>query len=212
MKKYIVYNICFLLFLLLLPFGISSCLPPPVDEFDDTENGVVLEKTDKVTALTPDSTVVVMTWNIRFGIGRGPWFGDACGYKVVYNSDEVLRNLQLLVDRIELIRPDILLLQEVDINSNRSGYTDQFTWLLNHTYFNYASYGSQWKAQFIPSDGLGRLQEVNAIYSRWPITECTRTQLALRKDQIAIEKYFYERCCMVTSKVEIPGFEPLYVV
>ena len=90
MKKYIVYNICFLLFLLLLPFGISSCLPPPVDEFDDTENGVVLEKTDKVTALTPDSTVVVMTWNIRFGIGRGPWFGDACGYKVVYNSDEVL--------------------------------------------------------------------------------------------------------------------------
>ena len=212
MKKYIVYNICFFIFLLLFPIGFQSCIPPLVDVFDDTEKGVILEKADKVTALSPDSTVVVMTWNIRFGIGRGPWFGDACGYKVVYNRDEVLSNLQLLVDRIELIRPDILLLQEVDINSNRSGYTDQFKWLLDHTYFNYAAYGSQWKTQFIPSDGLGRLQEVNAIYSRWPITECTRTQLALRKDQIAIERYFYERCCMVTSKIEIPGFEQLSVI
>lgn len=59
---------------------------------------------------------------------------------------------------------------------------------------------------------IGRLEEVNCVLSRWPITKTTRHQLALRTDQMAIERYFYERCSMVTSRVEIPGFAPLYVV
>ena len=62
------------------------------------------------------------------------------------------------------MKPNILLLQEVDVNSKRSCYIDQLQWLPDHTCFNYAVCGSQWKAQFIPSDGLGRMDEGNAIY------------------------------------------------
>jgi endonuclease/exonuclease/phosphatase family metal-dependent hydrolase len=85
-------------------------------------------------------------------------------------------------------------------------------WLLENTYFNYVVFGSQWKAQFIPSDGLGRMDEENIILSRWPLKDAKRIQLPLRTDQIKIERYFYERCCMVEARVEIPGFEDLYVV
>ena len=191
--------------------GITSC-EPPATGFDDTEDAVYYTRTQLVFAPQPDSSIRVMTWNIRFGIGRGEWFGDACGDKVVYTENEVLEKLQSVVDRINLVKPDILLLQEVDINSKRSAYVDQLRWILDRTDFNYAVYGLQWKAQFIPSDGLGRLHEANAILSRWPIGESTRIQLPLRQDQDALTRYFYERCCMVKAKIEIPEFSAFYAL
>lgn len=195
----------------LLFLGINSC-EPPATGFDDVEDAVYYTRSQAVAVPQADSTVRVMTWNMRFAIGRGEWFGDACGDKVVYSEDEILSKLQSIVDRINEVNPDILLLQEVDINSKRSAYVDQLRWILDRTNFNYAVYGLQWKAQFIPSDGLGRLIEANAILSRWPISDATRIQLPLRQDQISIERYFYERCCMVKARIDIPGVSGFYAV
>ncbi len=205
-KRKIISRIVFILLA-----GIPSC-EPPATGFNDTEDAVFYTRNQLVFAPQPDSSVRVMTWNIRFGIGRGEWFGDACGDKVVYTENEVLEKLQSVVDRINQVKPDILLLQEVDINSKRSAYVDQLRWILDRTDFNYAVYGLQWKAQFIPSDGLGRLHEANAILSRWPIGASTRIQLPLRQDQDALTRYFYERCCMVKAKIEIPGAGAFYAL
>jgi endonuclease/exonuclease/phosphatase family metal-dependent hydrolase len=199
-------------FLPILLFFLQSCIPPLADTFRAVEDGIYLEKNQKVNAPAPDSSVKVMTWNIRFGIGRGPWFGDACGYKVVYSESDVLANLTLIAQKINQVKPDIVLLQEVDIQSTRSAYVDEVQWLLDHTEFNYAVYGSQWKVQYIPSDGLGRMNETNLILSRWPLNEAKRIPMALRTDQIAPEQYLYERCCMVEAKVIIPGFDDFYVI
>jgi endonuclease/exonuclease/phosphatase family metal-dependent hydrolase len=212
MKKTILHKIYFLFILLPVMLILIKSCEMPATSFDEQENASYFEKAQKVDAPEPDSTIRVMTWNIRFGIGRGPWFGDACGYKVIYSADEIMKNMKLIAQKINLVKPDILLIQEVDIKSTRSAYINELSWLLDNTYFNYAVYGSQWKAQFIPSDGLGRMDEGNAILSRWPLSEGIRIQLALRNDQGAAEKYFYERCCMVRAKVEIPGFESFYVV
>lgn len=196
----------------ILLFSFPSCIPPLAHVFDDVEEGIYLEKSSMVSAPAPDSSVKVMTWNIRFGIGRGPWFGDACGYKVVYSEPEVLANMHLIAQKIEELQPDILLLQEVDIQCTRSAYVDQMQWLMDNTYFNYAVYASQWEVGYIPSDGLGRVNETNVILSRWPLKDARRLQMALRTDQILPEKYLYERCCMVEAKVVIPGFQDFYVV
>jgi endonuclease/exonuclease/phosphatase family metal-dependent hydrolase len=201
-------------FILLIPvalFSVHSC-EMPATGFDDEEEAIYYTKDQKSDIPEPDSTIRVMTWNMRFGIGRGPWFGDACGYRVIYSGAEIMENLKTIVDHINLVRPDVLLLQEVDINSTRSAYIDELRWILDHTYFNYAVYGSQWKAQFIPSDGLGRMNEGNAVLSRWPVTEAKRIQLVLRKDQGGLVRYFYERCCMVKAKIEIPDKESFYAV
>jgi endonuclease/exonuclease/phosphatase family metal-dependent hydrolase len=201
----------FILFLPVLLLILRSC-EMPATSFDDEEDAIFYEKREKSVPTQPDSTLRIMTWNIRFGIGRGPWFGDACGYKVTYSKDEIIAKLTAIADRINSVQPDILLLQEVDINSTRSAYVDQLQWLIDHTYFNYAAYGSQWKSQFIPSDGLGRMDEANVVLSRWPITEAKRLQLDLRQDQGGLTRYYYERCCMVKAKISIPGFEDFYAV
>jgi endonuclease/exonuclease/phosphatase family metal-dependent hydrolase len=153
-----------------------------------------------------------MTWNIRFCIGRSPWFGDACGDITVYTKEKITEGLDLIVKKINQISPDVLLLQEVDILSTRSAYVEQMQYILDHTWFNYGAFGSQWKAQFIPSDGLGRMDEGNAILSRWPISNSKRIQLALRNDQSGVVRYFYERCCMVTGIISVPGFKEFSVV
>ena len=198
-------------FLTILVVTCLSC-DKLVTVFDEVENADYLEKAQKASIPAPDSTISVMTWNMRFGIGRGPWFGDACGYKVIYPKDEIMVNLELIAARIKQVKPDILLLQEADIGSTRSAYVDELRWLLANTYFNYCVHGSVWRAQWIPSDGLGRMDESNAIFSRWPLKDYKRIQFALRGDQSSIERYFYERDCMVEARVEIPGFKSSYVV
>lgn len=202
----------FLLIPVILILLLGSSCEMPATNFDEQETAIYYQRKEKIQPPSPDSTVKVMTWNIRYGFARGPWFGDACGYKVIYTKDEILTNLQMIADRINSVKPDILLLQEAEINSTRSAYVNELKWLMDHTYFNYAAYGAQWKAQYVPSDGLGRIEESNAILSRWPISNAKRIQLELRSDQSAVVRYFYERYCMVKAVITIPGFKPFYAV
>lgn len=213
MRQYKVIIAIFLRTLLLsLPLIFTFSCEPLATGFDDTESAQYFHASDMKEVPDTFSVIRVMTWNIRFGAGRIPWFGDACGDRVILKEEEVYASLQAIADRINSIKPDVLLLQEVDLNSKRSCYIDELQWLLDHTYFNYAVYGSQWRSQFIPSDGLGRMDEGNVILSRWKISDAERIQLQLRGDQDKLTRYFYERCCMVTGRIEIPHVDNLYIV
>jgi endonuclease/exonuclease/phosphatase family metal-dependent hydrolase len=98
-----------------------------------------------------------------------------------------------------------LLLQEVDVRSKRGAFIDQVQWLLDHTALRYGVYASQWRADFVPSDGLGAMDDGNAILSRWPLTEGTRIALPLREDQDALTGYFYLRRNLLTAKLSLPA-------
>ena len=185
---------------------------PLVDSFDDVEQGVMYRSKQISDTPTKITKIKVMTWNIRFGAGRLPWFGDSCGDRVILTDEEVLTHLQGIAATINEVQPDILLLQEVDVNSKRSGYLDELQWLLDHTYFNYATYASAWKAQIIPSDGLGKMDMGNAILSRWNIVDAERIQLPLRTDQDALTRYFYLRRNILKAKIEVPGLDDFYAV
>ena len=201
-------KIIFILILPLFSAAINSC-EPLATSFSDVEDAVMYTKSVKVTSPLPDSTLKVMTWNIRFGIGRQPWFGDACGNRTVFNKEEVMPGLEAIVARIEEVKPDILFLQECDVKSNRTAYINELQYILDHSYFNYAAYVSEWKSEFIASDGLGRMDMGLVILSPWPITDAKRINLATRGDQAGIVNYFYLHSCIVTGNVKIPGFKEI---
>jgi len=201
-------KIVFFLFLPLLFTAINSC-EPLATSFGDVEDAVMYTKSAKVTAPLPDSTIKVMTWNIRFGIRRQSWFGDACGDNTVFTKDEVIPGLEGIVSRINEVKPDILFLQECDIKSNRTAYINELQYILDNTYFNYAAYVSEWKSEFIPSDGLGRMDMGLVILSPWPITDAKRINLATRTDQAGIVNYFYLHSCIVSGSIKIPGFKEI---
>ena len=90
-----------------------------VTTFSDTEPAMYY------TASTPNSeefydTLMVMTWNVRFGAARIPWFGDSCGDRVLMTESEVSINMDSIIVFINIEQPDILLLQEVDVSSKTS--------------------------------------------------------------------------------------------
>ncbi len=209
MRKYNLKKLNPLLLLLSGTLLFLSACEPLATSFKDVEDAVMYSKSNKVIPPMPDSTITVMTWNIRFGIGRQPWFGDACGDNTVFKKEEVIPGLEVIVKRIKEVKPDILFLQECDVKSNRTAYIDELQYILDNTYFNYAAYVSEWKSEFIPSDGLGRMDMGLVILSPWPITDAQRINLATRGDQAGIVNYFYLHSCIVSGTLKIPGFKEI---
>ncbi len=185
---------------------------PLVTKFPGEQPAGRYESSVKTEAPENVNSILVMTWNIRFGAAQIPWFGDSCGERVILIREEVLKNLQAIADRINQLQPDIILMQEVDVESKRSAYIDQVQWLLENTHLNYGAYASMWEAQYVPSDGLGRINTGNAILSRWEISETTRIPLTLRDDQDALTRYFYLRRNILKVKTAVPNTEGVYVL
>ena len=188
-------------------FFLLSC-EPFVNEFSDLSEAQMYTASS-LTTVVVNNNPIVMTWNIRFGAARSPFFGDSCGDSVILKKEHVEANMDKVAAKIQEIDPDIILLQEVDIFSKRSGYVNQVQYLLDNTSMNYGCFASVWQADYIASDGIGRMNMGNAILSKYELSEAERIQLRLRTDQSDLVKYFYLRRNIL--KVRIPELD-LYAV
>lgn len=180
--------------------------------FDDVEPAVEYQARELVDTPPPGDELVVMTWNVKFSGGRIDFFFDCHGDRVLMTEDEVLNNLEGLAAKIRQVDPDVLLLQEVDVDSKRVAFVDTLQWLVDHTDLNYGVYASQWRADYIPSDGLGSVDSGNAILSRWPLVDGERVALPLIDDQDALTRYFWLRRNLLRTRVELPRRGNLWVV
>lgn len=160
----------------------------------------------------PGEELLVMTYNVKFAGGRVDFFFDCHGDRALMDEDEVLDHLEGLAAKIRQVDPDIILLQEVDVASKRSAYVDMMQWLLDNTDLNYGVYASHWKADYIPSDGLGPMDSGNAILSRWPLSDAARIPLDLVEEQDGLTQYFWLRRNVLRTRVEVPRYEPVWVL
>jgi endonuclease/exonuclease/phosphatase family metal-dependent hydrolase len=184
-----------------------------VYQFAPEEPGIHYQAARLSPAPNPDpDSIRILNWNIKFGGGRIDFFFDCYGDRVDMTEAEVLENLALLAAKIREVNPDIVMVQEVDVNAQRSAYVDQVQWLLDHTDLNYAVYASQWQVKWVPSNGIGRMNMGNAILSRWPIGPSTRIALPLMAAQDPATRFFYLRRHVLTARLAIPGADSLTVL
>lgn len=137
------------------------------------------------------STLRVMSWNIKYGGGRIDFWFDLWGDRVQMSEAEVNAHLDAMTSLVREIDPDLLLVQEIEVNSRRSAYVNMVRRILESTDLNYAAYFPTWRSKYIPSEGLGRMDLGNAIFSRFPIRNAQRIAQADRTDQDALTAYFY---------------------
>lgn len=156
--------------------------------------------------------VLVMNWNVKFAGGRIDFFFDCYGDRVLMTEEEVMDHLAGLAAKINQVDPDIILLQEVDVDSKRVAFIDMMQYLIDNTQMNYGVYASHWRADYVPSDGLGRMDSGNAILSRWPLEDAERIPLPLIEDQDALTKYFWLRRNILKARVDFPERDSLWVV
>ncbi len=198
------------LFVLMLAFLLIFGCDVFNTTFEDSENAVMYEASTIVESEIP-TNLKVMSWNIKFGGARIDFFFDGWGEEVLMDENLVIENMQAIADYIIQFDPDIVLLQEIDIDSKRSAYVDQLQYLLDETALNYGAYASQWKADFVPSDGIGRMNSGNAIMSKWQITDAERIALPLIEEQDDLTQYFYLRRNILKTKIELDE-EELFVL
>ncbi|MBU1243234.1 endonuclease/exonuclease/phosphatase family protein [Myxococcota bacterium] len=190
--------------LLILLWLLTAC-DPFHTQFDDVEKAHNYRAHELTPVATSTDPLKIVTWNIKYGGGRILFFWECGGSVGNMTKAEVVHNLEGLADKIRELSPDILLLQEADVQSKRSAYVDQVQYLLDHTHLNYGVYASAWKADFIPSDGIGRMDSGNAILSRWPLSNSERIALPLIGNYSFIEKYFYLKRNILKTEVLHPS-------
>jgi endonuclease/exonuclease/phosphatase family metal-dependent hydrolase len=171
--------------------------------FEDLEDARYYRAEKRGPLPAPKAVLRVMNYNVKFGGGRIDFFFDCFGERVLMSKDEVLANLERLAEKIRQVDPDILVVQELDVNSKRAAYVDQMQWLLDHTALDYGVYASQWKADYVPSDGIGAVDSGNGILSKYPLSGAVRIALSLRTDQSELERYFYLKRNLLRAKVEV---------
>ena len=162
-----------------------------------------------VKVATPTDTPValtVMAWNIKYGAARIDFWFDLWGDRVQMTRQEVDGNLANIVALINEVNPDVLMTEEIEINSRRSAYVNMVTTILEGTSLNYAAYFPTWRSKYIPSEGLGRMDLGNAIFSRYPITSATRIAQVDRTDQDPLTRYYYIHRAVGRVVIDV-GFE-----
>ncbi len=192
-------------------FVLGGC-DPFHTTFEDVEDAQTYRAADVKPAPSAATSLRIMNYNVKFGGGRIDFFFDCHGDRVLMSEDEVVTNLTGLAAKIRQVDPDLLVLQEVDVNSKRAAYLDELQWLLDHTNLSYGVYASQWKADYVPSDGIGAVDSGNAILAKYPLLDAERIALSLRGDQSTIERYFYLRRNVLRARLEVPEKGQIWIV
>ena len=156
-----------------------------VDEYKPAavEDAIVLGSSDN--KVKTDTSMRIMTWNLGYG-GLGDnadFFMD--GGKMVITADEkrFFQNLDAIKTEIEKAEPDLLFVQEIDISSSRSFFTDESAYLVNNSYARafdgqYA-YATNIRVSFIPIPipPLGKMESGVEIFTNYKCNSARRVQL-----------------------------------
>jgi len=128
--------------------------------------------------------IKLMTYNVQFFSGRNYVFffdlPDFSGPDFNVKSEDIKKTTKAIANRIIDESPDVLLLQEVDDGSRRTGKKDQLYELLSLLDGQYPYYTSSfyWKATFIPHPKImGSLGMKLSIISKYVIADAKRYDL-----------------------------------
>ena len=212
--RYVLYSLLFLVVFVAI-FALAVIYTDSwVNQFEEEMaievEHIALDSADVTAAPNPD-TLRVMTYNIKFGGARVDFFFDCYGDRVHMQRKEVEQNLQAVAEKIRQYRPHVLLLQEVDIESDRSADVNQLMYLMKRLQMPYGVYASQWDVQYIPTEGLGKVNSGNAILSRYPIDNATRYALDQMQEQDAVTRFFYLRRNLLRAEIHLGEKGPLAV-
>ncbi len=143
-------------------FSVATEFHPPdqVSILCDPENGEPL----------PD-TLTIVTWNTGYaGLGEGMDFFYDGGKRTRASREETERNLAAISSFLSRCGADIIFLQEVDVSSRRSWYTDQFAAYREALPDHYGYFAWNYRVGYVPiplGDPLGRVHSGLATFTRF---------------------------------------------
>lgn len=190
-------------FALLLTF--SAC-EPLFTNWDELEELPILVKEGAVAPQAPNPLKLkVMTWNVKYGAGRIDFWFDLWGDRTEMSLAEVEKNMEGIYRLINEVQPDVLITNEIEVNSKRSAYYDMVKGILENTDLRWAAYTPVWQSKFVPTEGVGRVDMGNCIFSRFPIVKNERHAQVDRTDQDPATRSFYLHRAVGRAVLDVGG-------
>lgn len=187
----------------------------PRDEENLNIRGAVTSIDDQSTPkVEKGKPLTIVSWNIGYG-GMGEnaaRLSDQFDMALPESEVAVNNNLANITKQIRYAKPDLILLQEVDRNSDRSFRLDEVERVAaNFTDMVY-TYAPNYRVSLIPypNPPIGQVESGLATYSKYRISEATRYQLP---NQISwpLRTIGPKRCIMV-NRLPVEGSEKELVV
>lgn len=145
----------------------------------------------------------VMAWNVKYGACRVDFWFDFWGDRVQLSETEVTDCLTRVAALVKEYDPDILMTEEIEVDSKRSAYVDMVRFFLENTNLRYATFDETWHSSYVPSEGVGRIVLGNAIFSRYPITRAERIRQVDRTDQDPLTSTFYIKRAIGRAELDL---------
>ncbi len=195
----------FLLCVVLLFAGLIGFLSVTEYKPDDRETLDVLGTAG--AALTPGSTLTVAAWNIGYGAlgDNADFFMDGGSMVKTADHARMEQNLNGILAAVDAMQPDILFLQEVDVQSKRSEKIDEFSRVAAHLHDFCAAFANNFKVTFLPYPfpPIGKVDSGVATYSSVVVSSAERIQLPVPFSW-PIRMANLKRCLLV-SRVPVSG-------
>ena len=205
LKKIILISGSVLIGIILIIVGFLAWASARNMSDEDYQKGILLTFDQPLPEAKTD--IVLATWNIGFGYDfsvNGISFADKEHYE---------QNMNKIKNLLQQINPDILAVQEADINSARS-YEDNQPLLLSEAMnANMSAFLPTWSKNYIlypsvfnPSKQYGKINSGSALISKYSILEQTRYDLNQPKS-MGIKNIQYMTRAIQKIKLNINGKE-----
>lgn len=216
-KKSMLYMLLlFSPFLLYGLYVVSVIVFGSITEFTPEEK-IVLTENNAKTEILSDSSITFVSWNIGYsGLGaKADFFLDE-GKMVRSSETEVQEYLKGILGVLEKEKDaNFVLLQEVDKNSKRSYFTNEFEEISN-TLNNFSNvYAENFKVKYVPvpltsTQPLGKVLSGLATFSKHKTTENTRLQFPGKYEWP--KRIFHLDRCLLLSRVPLENGKDLVVI
>ncbi|MBN2723380.1 MAG: endonuclease/exonuclease/phosphatase family protein [Deltaproteobacteria bacterium] len=149
--------------------------------------------------------IKLMTWNVQYLAGKNYvfWYDllDGSGKDKRPSTEDIKLTLNEVVKLIISEKPDIILLQEVDVGSSRTDSMDQMSVLINKLgeYWKCSAGAFYWKADFVPHPKImGSVGMKLVTLSRFKISSSKRYQLPLMPGSWVEQQFNIKRAVLET--------------
>lgn len=165
--------------------------------------------TGETRTLNNGDTVTLLSWNIQYAASRKYHFFYDGGPTTRPEQPDVEATLESIGRVIADQGADILLIQEIDRDSARTGRVDQLPALVKAANAPCAVTAQYHRSRFVPSpmpDFLGRVDMHVGFISRFTLQSALRIQLPLLKESWFRRQFNLKRA-LLTAEIPVKGLE-----
>jgi len=153
--------------------------------------------------LSRNQSIKILNWNVQYMAGKNYVFyydlPDGSGPDTTPSLEDMGTTMEGVAQVIREEAPDIILLQEVDIDSKHTHYVNEFESikkLLPESY-KYSAFAYYHKSLFVPHPKImGRVGMGLCVISKYPISKAIRHQLPQLKMDPFSKMFFLKRCVL----------------